>query len=243
VKYLFGRAGRAELARFTHPRTLVAFDYDGTLAPIVKDPGAAWMRRRTVSLVRQVARRYRCAVITGRERADVMRFLEHVPFARVVGNHGGQLDGRSASPFRALVSRWALALESELSGVRGIFIERKTASVSVHWRGARDEPGARRSVARAVARIEGARVTPGKKLVNLVPRGAPDKGWAVSRIRSALGCRQVLFVGDDVTDEDVFALEARWLLSVRVGRRRRSLAGCYLHDQREVDRLLEALLA
>jgi trehalose 6-phosphate phosphatase len=242
VKHLFGRDGRAELARFIHAGTLVAFDYDGTLAPIVTDPKAAWMRARTVQLVRAVARRYTCVVVTGRERKDVMRFLDDVPFAHVVGNHGGQLDGRSASPFRKRVASWARRLEAELASVRGIFVEHKSASVSVHWRGAPDEAGARVAIAKAVARIEGARVTPGKKLTNLVPRDAPDKGWAVAHMRERLGCRRVLFAGDDVTDEDVFALRARWLLSVRVGRRLRSAAAWYLRDQREVDRLLEALL-
>jgi trehalose-6-phosphatase len=53
-----------------------------------------------------------------------------------------------------------------------------------------------------------------------------------------------LYLGDDKTDEDVFALSRRLpLLAVRVGRKARSLAPYHLGSQGDVDALLAELLA
>ena len=53
-----------------------------------------------------------------------------------------------------------------------------------------------------------------------------------------------MYVGDDETDEDVFALDQPGqLLTVRVGPKRSSSAAYYIRTQAEVDRLLGSLLA
>ena len=76
------------LARFAASNVLVAFDYDGTLAPIVADPARARMRASTARLLRSVAERYPCAAISGRMRADLVHLVETIPFRHVAGNHG-----------------------------------------------------------------------------------------------------------------------------------------------------------
>ncbi len=81
-------------------------------------------------------------------------------------------------------------------------------------------------------------------MLNLLPAGAPDKGVALTRLRARERATVALYVGDDVTDEDVFRLgQPGRLLSVRVGRSRRSAASHYLRDQAEIDDLLARLVA
>jgi trehalose 6-phosphate phosphatase len=88
------------------------------------------------------------------------------------------------------------------------------------------------------------RVIGGKQVVNVLPLGAPHKGVALERERDRLGCDTAFFLGDDETDEDVFALDHPGrLLGVRVGAARRSHAAYYLKSQREVDALLARLIA
>ena len=60
------------LMEFARQRVLLAFDFDGTLAPIVREPEAAAMRQSTSVLLAEVAKLYPCVVISGRLRADVM---------------------------------------------------------------------------------------------------------------------------------------------------------------------------
>ena len=83
------------------------------------------------------------------------------------------------------------------------------------------------------------RIVPGKLVVNLVPAAAPDKGDALVQLRARYRADTAFYVGDDGTDEDVFALDQPGrLLCVRVGRSRASAAGYYLKHQREIDALL-----
>ena len=65
----------------------------------------------------------------------------------------------------------------------------------------------------------------GKQVVNILPEGAPTRAWRSSRSAERLGCDTAIYVGDDETDEDVFALDQPGrLLSIRVGARKASLA-------------------
>jgi trehalose 6-phosphate phosphatase len=85
------------------------------------------------------------------------------------------------------------------------------------------------------------RVVAGKLVVNVVPERAPHKGDALLALREKER-PTAIYVGDDVTDEDVFVLdEPGALVSARIGRSVRSAAPYYLRDQREMDTLLEVL--
>ncbi len=80
-------------------------------------------------------------------------------------------------------------------------------------------------------------------MVNLLPTDAPHKGIALERARTRFACDTAIYVGDDETDEDVFALDQPGrLLTIRVGQKRESLASYFLRNQGEIDRLLETLL-
>src|SRR5262245_22056428 len=70
---------RELLAGFAHSNVLLAFDYDGTLAPIAPTPDAAQMRRDTRQLLTQVARLYPCIVISGRALDDLTRRFSRIP--------------------------------------------------------------------------------------------------------------------------------------------------------------------
>jgi trehalose 6-phosphate phosphatase len=238
---LDGRS-QGSLARLAAADALLAFDYDGTLAPIVGDPDAAHPRRRTRDLLARLCRVYPCLVISGRSRRDVGRRLCGVRTVEIIGNHG--VEPRRPDPsLRARVRGWVPGLESRLGGLTGIVIEDKRFSLAVHYRHAADRRRARVSILRAVAALAGVRVIGGKRVINLVPRDAPHKGSALQAARARRRCDAALYVGDDDTDEDVFGLgDPRQLLTVRVGRKRASRAAFYIRDQRRIDVLLERLL-
>ena len=232
------------LERFAWSRVLLAFDFDGTLAPIVVDPGAAQMRAPTRELLVRAAGLYPAVVISGRTRADTQKRVSGVPLREVIGNHGAEVD-RAASA-RSPAHRWRAELEQALADQPGVFVEDKGLSLSIHYRQSRQKKRVRAAILAAVAGIErrdGVRVMGGKQVVNLLPEGAPHKGIALERARARLGCDTALYVGDDETDEDVFALDQPGrLLGVRVGERAASHADYYLRGQREIDALLRLLI-
>lgn len=51
-----------------------------------------------------------------------------------------------------------------------------------------------------------------------------------------------IYVGDDLTDEDVFSLSSPQILGVRVGKFQKSAAGYYIKTQTEINRLLSHIL-
>jgi trehalose 6-phosphate phosphatase len=242
VKDILARANREVLGQFASSNVLVAFDYDGTLAPIVRDPDRAAMRNATRRLLDRVASLYPCIVVSGRARSDARRWLRGVPLRGIVGNHG-------IEPWRAdrrlvrQVKRWEPILHRRLSGLKGIWIENKTFSVAVHYRRSREKKKARAAIMEAAAALGSIRVIGGKQVVNILPEGAPHKGLALERERDRLGCDTAIYVGDDETDEDVFGLDQPGrLLTLRVGPRRGSRASYYVRNQAAVDRLLGALV-
>jgi trehalose 6-phosphate phosphatase len=243
MKDVLARAQEDELERLAWSNTLLAFDYDGTLAPIMDDPSRALMRRDTRLLLARVARLYPCIVISGRARRDAVRFVRGVPVFEVLGNHGIEPWDRRAD-FAARVRGWLPRLASDLRGVAGVVIEGKGLSVSIHYRAAPIKTLARERIRAAAARIEGARLIGGKCVLNLVPAGAPHKGTALEAARMRLGCDSALYVGDDETDEDVFRThDPRVVVTVRVGRTARSRARFFVRSQRNVDALLARLVA
>lgn len=245
MKYILSGPARARLARFAEKDCLLAFDYDGTLAPIVKDPDRAEMRPTTRMLLEEVARYYPCVVISGRSVHDLAGRLKGINVVRLIGNHGNEesADQAVSQADRKKVGNWASLLEQHLRRVQGITIEDKGMSLAIHYRKAPDKSRAVEVIAQAIECLEGIRVIDGKCVVNVLPAEAVGKGVALRRIRLELGSRRALYVGDDVTDEDVFKSPDHGLLTVRVRRSLHSHASYYLRSQKEVDVLLRLLLA
>jgi trehalose 6-phosphate phosphatase len=241
---VFGPAGREALVGLAAGRTLAAFDFDGTLAPIARQPEEAALPASTRHLLLEVARRYPCAVISGRPLSDIQRKVAGIPLLAVAGSHGAERGGPAAAGDRGRGEEWFAALTAALSGRAGIVLERKPAGVAVHYRGAPDGPLARALVRAALEHLPGGRLLEGKKVMEIVPAEAPTKGDALLGIRAAGAFEAMLYVGDDVTDEDAFACAPpAELVSVRVGSARASRARFALSDQKRIDRLLAVLLA
>lgn len=252
MKNILARNQRAVLEELTSSNVLLAFDFDGTLAPIVAEPKGAALRVRTRQRLRALCELYPVIVISGRAQSDVQKRLAGVHVHAVVGNHGMEPWGaadRAAAPSVAMnryarqVKRWAAMLKRDLESLRGVVIENKTYSLSVHYRQSRQKRTARAAIKAAVAALSGARIVGGKLVVNIMPEGAPHKGIALERERDRLRCDTAIYVGDDDTDEDVFALDDPGrLLSIRVGKKASSSAPYCVQEQSSVDELLRVLI-
>ncbi len=231
---------RLVIAEYARSNVLVAFDFDGTLAPIVEHPADAGILPETRTLLHRVSRLYPTAVISGRRRADARRFLRGTGIRYVIGNHGADLE-QISDESRNRVARWRTELHEKLSGLDGVWVENKVLSLTVHYRNSPERPAARRQVLEAAQTLAGARLTPAKQALNVVLPDAPDKGEALATLQRELGCERVIFVGDDHTDEDVFSRD--WggaLLGVNVGNRK-SAAKFQLQGQADIDRFLDIL--
>ena len=232
---------RTTLRAFTSSETLLALDYDGTLAPIDPDPARVRMRTRTRALLIQVARRYPTIVVSGRPAKDVSRRVAGIPVRLVYGNFGAEPAAGRRAPNR--VRHWVRRLSAALESHAGIVIEDKGYSVTVHYRHAPNRARALADIHDAVACLRGVRVLGGVCAVSLLPADGPDKGVVLNRARRLLRCEMAIYVGDDDTDEDAFASgHPERLLSVRIGVSSTSRARYCLRSQADIDRFLRRLL-
>ena len=241
--YAFSPEGVACLSAVLAADPLLAFDIDGTLAPIVERPHEARLPDAVQKCLGELAQRSDVAIITGRGVHDARRMLSFEPHY-LIGNHGAEgLPGARArsDEFERAVRAWDAALASfESLAAAGVSIEDKGYSISLHYRAASNPAAAFREIRRCVdALAPTPRVILGKAVVNLLPAGAPDKGDALRALIEHTQCSNVLYVGDDDTDETVFGLNLPSVLTLRVEPAADSAATLFLRDQREVLTLLQ----
>ena len=243
--YAFSAPGLARLDALIATKPLLAFDIDGTLAPIVQRPDEARLPDDVQRRLGEIAQCASVAIITGRGVDDARRMLSFEP-RYLIGNHGAEgLPGwgMQSEAFAAAVREWrpTLAAATALTNT-GVVVEDKRYTLSLHFRGAADPASARRAIDRCIASLEPApRIIGGKAVVNVLPADAPDKGDALRTLIGAEQTNSVLYVGDDDTDEAVFALNLPGVLTLRVEPSQTSAATLFLRDQREVPTLIERI--
>lgn len=241
--------GVGALACLLREPTLLAFDYDGTLAPICADPANACVDAGWSVRLRRIARRWPVAVISGRSIADVASRLGFE--ARfIAGNHGAESSG-SRPPLHVMsrldTARTALARQRDSLSGEGVVIEDKGMSLAVHYRNASCPESAAQRVSSFLSGLpDELLVSHGKAVFNITVAAAPDKGDALRCAMRSCRVRQVLYVGDDVSDEPAFLAAKASLRSVTVlvgSRNSPTHARFALSTQKRVGGLLRTLVA
>jgi trehalose 6-phosphate phosphatase len=227
-------AGLRELAADTGRRPLlVALDFDGTLAPLVDDPSTSRaLPGATAALVELVAltasARVHVALVSGRALGDLHTLAQAPVGTFLIGSHGAErarvtafgLDRDVVQLDDDMVDRLA-SLGAEVAAVArgrdGVWVETKPTAVVVHTRLAPDDVArlAQHEALEVGARL-GTNVLHGKDVVEISVLHA-SKGDAVTALRTELGAKVVVYVGDDVTDEHAFAALGRDDVTVKVG--------------------------
>jgi trehalose 6-phosphate phosphatase len=225
-------------------RVLLAFDFDGTLAPVTERPERARMSTHMRRLLLEVAQLYPCAVISGRRHSDLRRRVRDVPLVALLGSHGAEgPDTVPSTEARQRVRTWAAWLRRRLRRHYGVVLEPKPHGLAVHYRLATDSKAANDAILEALAALQGIRWMRGKKVIEILPRRAPNKGHALTALRRQLKPRAILYIGDDVTDEDAFSSRGPGrLLPVRIGTSVGTRAHFRLDSQAEVEALLAELV-
>jgi trehalose 6-phosphate phosphatase len=222
---------------------LLASDYDGVLARLRDDPAAAVPEPGTAELLARLAAApgVTVALVSGRGVEDLQRTSGFTGPFRWIGSHGAEFDGPLAGELRASRDELAATLAPLVDAVPGARLEVKPAAVAVHVRTAHDTAAGRALLERAAA-AGGPHHTakPGKDVLELAVTDA-DKGSAVVRLRDELGTAGVLYLGDDVTDEDAFRALAADGVTVKVGEGE-TVAAHRVPDLAGVRALLERLV-
>ena len=207
TRALAGLAGRGSL--------LLALDFDGVCAPLVDDPARSRMLPGTRAvLLERADAGCRVALVSGRSLESLLDVARPDPGWLVVGGHGAEVAGderggagRLSQGQTALLAHMGADVEALVAGAAGSRVEHKPTAVVLHTRLADTDVAA--AVAAAVLAGPGARpgvhVRRGHDVVELAVV-VVDKGTALQALRAQVDARAVLYAGDDVTDEDAFAV-------------------------------------
>jgi trehalose 6-phosphate phosphatase len=199
--------------------TLVALDFDGTLAPIVDDPEQAYADPAAVAALGRLAGRVGAVVvITGRPVRTAVRLggfdtADGLGSMVVLGQYGVERwnaaeDTYLLPPAPEAIVTVAEELPELLSslGLSEVRLEHKGRAIGVHTRTIAD-PGPAfdqlEAPIRALAERYGLRVEPGKNVWEIRAPGV-DKGAALRSVVAETGARQVVFAGDDLGDLPAF---------------------------------------
>ncbi len=210
-------------------KRLILFDYDGTLEPIKKRPEDAKPSRSTIAALKRLAKdpRNHVAVISGRDRLNLMAWLGELPVT-LVAEHGGFIRLRDHKTWRKTNQhprRWEKVVtklfEAYASETPGAFVERKEWSIAWHYRNAPPFYAQKnlvilKKLLKPLAEREKLGIVDGNMALEVhhldVSKGHITQEWLLHDQDF------ILAVGDDTTDEDMFAALPTASYTIKVGR-------------------------
>jgi trehalose 6-phosphate phosphatase len=214
------------------PRAGLVTDIDGTISPIVARPEEAMVLPEARNALDGLRHKLALVgVVTGRSVEDA-KHMVGIDRLTYIGNHGLEVlkDGKAqlvpeAQPW---VPRMAHVLNEvsthlEPSLKRGVIVENKGVTASLHYRLAPDPDKARAALLEILAACEAdsdIRVEEGRRVINVLPALMISKGSAVTWIVHEHDLEAIVFFGDDITDVHAF----RALDTLRDGKRVRTLS-------------------
>ena len=250
-----------KIEKFLKDKSYFVFlDFDGTLSPITKTPHLAFLPEKIKKNILRLKSLPYCkiAIISGRAVDDVKNKVR-INGIIYAGNHGLEIRS-SKMQFKKHVTDGYLKalgkirgdLEDSLNGIKGVLIEDKGLSLSLHYRLVRKKEIAKletvfhEKTIRYVVKGD-IKIKPGKKVFEIRPSLDWDKGkvvlWLLARQKFIADKEKLfpIYIGDDVTDEDAFIVLKDKGMSIFVGKPKETRAEYYLRNTSEVADFLSRL--
>jgi trehalose 6-phosphate synthase/phosphatase len=242
ARFLSLRKGKEELT--------LLLDYDGTLVPFQNRPELATPDDELLNLMERLGRSVHLNIISGRKRETLEEWFGSLPVG-LYAEHGlwKRVVGGEWTPLIEIRTEWKetvrATLEEFTRSTPGSLIEEKTASLAWHYRAAEKEFGSLQARELRLHLLESYSNIPvhilrGNKVVEIRMTGV-NKGLAVNEIVRDTPAGQIVAVGDDPTDEDMFAAVPENGICIRVGHGE-TVAGYRLRDHRAVRGFIRNLI-
>ena len=235
-------------------KTLVVFlDYDGTLTPIVATPDLAIISDEMRSVVKELSKKIKVAIVSGRATDDV-KAKAKIDGIFYAGSHGFEINypsgevkiNEEAQAIRPMIDEVQQKLAEKVKDIKGALIENVKYTVSAHYRLVSDEDFSRfeKEVDDILSQYPQLRKTSGKKVFEIRPKIDWHKGKAVDWIMNIFEKEQQnilpVYLGDDTTDEDAFrALKEKGFGILVATAERQTEAEYLVKDPEEVKKVLE----
>lgn len=241
--------------RLAGSRLAVFLDYDGTLAPIVREPNQALLPIKTRNVLEKLAGSCPVVILSGRD-VEYLRTMVGLKKIIYAGSHGfdiaawngKELGNANWHKFLPVLDAAEEKLRQEMEDIAGVLVERKRFAIAVHYRkvaGSRLGSLKRRFDLVAL-QFPSLRKTKGKRVLELLPNVDWNKGTALISILDALYPKSKVtpvFIGDDQSDEPAFHMIKEKGVRILVGKANLSSNADYsLRNYVEVRVFLERLI-
>ncbi len=207
-------------------RRLLLLDYDGTLMPFFPRPEGAQPTENLLLLLTELSvdPNNSVVIISGRCRDTLESWLGSIDLG-LVAEHGAWLKEKDWALLEPFADEWKgeirSILEMHMDRTPGSFIEEKECSLVWHYRKADSELASLRARELKDALLHlttnlDLGVLEGSKVMEIKHIGI-NKGRAAQRWLAKEQWDFILAIGDDLTDEDTFAVLPESAYSIKVG--------------------------
>ena len=205
-------------------------DYDGTLVPFARSPEMAAPDAKLRALLEALAATsgLQLDIVSGRPHETLEAWFGHLHVS-LWAEHGFWHRPAAGGPWQAQafvsptwIARVRAILEQFTANTPGAQIEEKSASIAWHYRGAERDFGTRqahelRMLLGDVLSNQPLEVLEGKKVIEVRLRGV-SKALVAHRIADEpASAGQIVAIGDDRTDEDLFRALPPTAVTIAVG--------------------------
>ncbi|MDP8258241.1 MAG: trehalose-phosphatase [Candidatus Aadella gelida] len=240
----------------------VFLDFDGTITPIKKYPKGVILSSIMKKVVEDLSmtKDISVSIISGRELSEIKKMVG-IKNIGYVGNHGLESEDeglkhtiKEALKTEPLMRKINKELRTSLRSFKGIIVENKGLSLSVHYRTVKekDVKKAKKVFSETVRMYKNKRrikVGEGKKVWEIRPPMDKNKGTAVldllrKKEKAIKKTITPIYIGDDKTDEDAFRVFKKRGYTVKVCKEntKNTYARFYLRNTAEVKKVLENIV-
>jgi trehalose 6-phosphate phosphatase len=204
-----------ELGIYKNPETAVITDIDGTISEIVPRPDEAEVDQEMRLILVEIQKRYKLlAFITGRPVESARKMVD-IEDALYIGNHGMEyLQGNQiildpeAANYQSQIRNIEEILKNKLD-MDGIILENKRTSLAIHYRLIKNQQKAKTTILKIIKTINlspDLAVFTGRKIIEIKPKTVNNKGTIITEIVKKYDIKQLIYAGDDTTDQDAFKI-------------------------------------
>lgn len=209
-------------------KKLIFLDYDGTLVPFQNKPELAIPNLELKELLKSLVNMVNAEIIiiSGRDKETLVDWMDGIDVS-IVAEHGAWIRERGSDwrLFKQAPNDWKPRirpiLEQNSDRLPGSFIEEKNFSLVWHYRNADPELAELRvkeltdDLVNYTANMD-VSVLQGNKVIEVKNTGI-SKGYAGLDLINLHRPDQILSIGDDWTDEDLFRALPEYAISIKVG--------------------------
>jgi trehalose 6-phosphate phosphatase len=246
----------ALIKRLPDQRIAVFLDYDGTLTPISPHPEEALLSSEMRATIQKLSQQTVVGVVSGRDKKNIQELVA-VPNLFYIGNHGFDIEGPPATNLGLQVGVECLPmmekcyreLQSKLMDIPGVQFEPKRLTITIHYRFVEEKNVhlVYELMRQVVEQYPQLKMSGGKKVLEVRPNIDWNKGRAVLWVCEKLGLLKenpyfILYLGDDLTDEDAFRVLPDSGAGILVGNHSdQTFADYHLRDPSQVKLFLDII--